>query len=66
MHSVAKAESQAIQVILASDGNTTAERQAHEAIVKENKLDKNRYVLSQTLGLHYSVEKLPFAALIDS
>ena len=50
-----------LRIVLASDG----ERKDHEAFVEKYALDVERYVLSQSLGLAFLVEKLPFAVLID-
>jgi len=68
--SVMNVEKKTAQIILASDvGNSDKESgseiKLHEAFVKQFQLPADRYVLSQTLGLSFMVEKLPFAALID-
>lgn len=65
VRSVAKAESAAIDVLFASDGNSDKEKQAHEHMIREQDIDPDSYILSQTLGLAWVVEKLPFAALVD-
>lgn len=65
VRSVARAESTAIDVLFASDGNSDKEKQAHEHMIREQGIDPDSYVLSQTLGLAWVVEKLPFAALVD-
>ncbi len=54
-----------LQVILASDGDTTEDRQQHLQLISAHNLAKDRYVISKRLGLAFVVEKLPFAALID-
>lgn len=65
VHSVARAESSAIEVLFASDGNSDKQKQAHEQMIREQGIDPDSYILSQTLGLAWVVEKLPFAALLD-
>ena len=50
-----------LRIVLASDG----ERKDHEIFVEKYAIDVERYVLSQSLGLAFMVEKLPFAVLID-
>ena len=56
-----EAKEKPLRIILASDG----ERKDHENFVENFSIDTERYVLSQSLGLAFLVEKLPFAALID-
>ena len=51
-----------IDLIFASDGGSIFE---HQTYVKDLALDNYRYVLSESLGIHYGVSKLPFALLID-
>ena len=52
-----------IDLIFASDGGSIFE---HQAYVKDLSLDYYPYVLSESLGIHYGVSKLPFALLIDN
>jgi len=68
--SVMNSEKKSAQIILASDADnrnneSSSELKQHELFVKEFELPADHYVLSQTLGLSFMVEKLPFAALID-
>ena len=51
-----------IDLIFASDGGSIFE---HQNYVKDLALDNFPYVLSESLGIHYGVSKLPFALLID-
>ena len=51
-----------IDLIFASDGGSIFE---HQTYVKDLALDNFPYVLSESLGIHYGVSKLPFALLID-
>ncbi len=57
--SLAKHES--LRLIFASDGDS---EESHRSYVRDLGLDAYPYVLSQTLGLHYGVSKLPFALLL--
>ncbi len=50
-----------MDVILASDGDVTAQRE----FVRAQGLDAIPYVVSAALGLAYQVSRLPFAALLD-
>jgi methylamine dehydrogenase accessory protein MauD len=50
-----------MDVILASDGDTTEQRE----FVRSQGLDGIPYVVSAALGLAYQVSRLPFAALLD-
>lgn len=59
--SAAKSESDWLNIILASDGNT----QDHQGFVKQYKLDSFPYVVSEMLGKTYGVAKLPYAVLIN-
>jgi methylamine dehydrogenase accessory protein MauD len=54
-----------LQLILASDGDSAAERLQHQEFLRMHQLEQARYVISKPLGLAFVVEKLPFAALID-
>lgn len=58
---VASAEDDRLDVVLASDGDESAQRQ----MVKDQGLDAFPLVLSTELGLAFGVSKLPHAALID-
>ena len=51
-----------LDVVLASDGDPVEHRQ----FVLEHELRDFSYVVSPALGLSYQVNRLPFAALIDS
>jgi len=57
---VASAEHDRLDVVLASDGDESAQRQ----MVKDQGLDAFPLVLSTKLGLAFGVSKLPHAALI--
>ena len=50
-----------MDVILASDGDPTAQRE----FVRAQALEEIPYVVSAALGLAYQVSRLPFAALLD-
>jgi methylamine dehydrogenase accessory protein MauD len=50
-----------LDVILASDGDLTEQRD----FVRAQGLERLPYVVSAALGLAYQVSRLPFAALID-
>lgn len=65
VQSVAAAESASIATVFASDGDSDKEKAAHTQLIKGQAINPDNYVLSQTLGLAWVVEKLPFAALID-
>ncbi len=67
VHSVeaSEAKNHPLQLILASDGETTQEQQQHREFIALHQLTESRYVISSKLGLAFLVEKLPFAALID-
>jgi methylamine dehydrogenase accessory protein MauD len=60
LKSAAKAESDWMDVILASDGELD-----HRAYVKRKGLQDFPYVVSEILGKTYGVAKLPYAVLID-
>lgn len=68
--SVMQAEKKTAQILLASDSESTSvsssEYKEHERFIQDYQLPADRYVLSRPLGLSFMVEKLPFAALIDS
>lgn len=61
LRSAAQAESDWIELVLASDGMT----QDHKGFVAKHKLDAYPYVVSEILGKTYGVAKLPYAVLID-
>lgn len=50
-----------VEFLVGSDG---AELD-HERFVREQRLDRSRYVVSQQLGLAFQIPKLPYAVLID-
>tara|TARA_R110001592_G_scaffold363372_1_gene685971 strand:+ start:75916 stop:76539 length:624 start_codon:yes stop_codon:yes gene_type:complete len=60
--SIGNAESDWLDVILASDG----ELQAHHDYIEQHNLSANVYVSSEILGKQYAVSKLPYAVLIDN
>ncbi|MDE2305559.1 MAG: methylamine dehydrogenase accessory protein MauD [Gammaproteobacteria bacterium] len=51
-----------LEIVLASDGETAAQRE----FVTAQKLDDFPYLVSTPLGMAYQVSRLPFAALIDA
>ena len=51
-----------LEIVLASDGDLTPQRD----FILAQHLEAFPYVVSTTLGLAYQVNRLPFAALIDS
>jgi len=51
-----------LRVVYASDGPASE----HEAFARTHRLDATEYVLSETLGLHFAVAKLPYAVLLDA
>jgi methylamine dehydrogenase accessory protein MauD len=59
--SMVAAESPAIELVLASDG----EAREHERFVRGHHLNGLPYVLSSELGMTYRIGKLPYAVLID-
>ena len=63
VQSVAKDEQATIQILYSSDGETEA---THRRYAEEQDIPASRYVLSTELGLALGVNKLPFAALLDS
>jgi len=67
VRSVARAEhgDRPLQLVVASDGDSDADRREHRAFLDTHALPPSHYVLSKSLGLAFLVEKLPFAALID-
>jgi methylamine dehydrogenase accessory protein MauD len=61
LRSTQAAESKWLDVILASDGDETAQRR----FIAERQLTDFPYVLSTDLGMTFKVSRLPFAVLID-
>ena len=61
LKSASQAEREWLQVVLASDGESTQ----HLAFYREAKLTEFPYVLSSDLGMTYRVSRLPYAVLID-
>lgn len=61
LKSASRAESDWLDVILASDGA----EQDHAAYVRRKELDGFPYVVSELLGKTYGVSKLPYAVLVD-
>ncbi len=54
-------QSGGVRLVYASDGPSDD----HRAFVRERGLDETEYVLSESLGLHFAVSKLPYAVLLD-
>jgi methylamine dehydrogenase accessory protein MauD len=61
LKSSARTESNWLEIMLASDGETTE----HERFSNAHSLGDFPYILSQELGMAYRVGKLPYAVLID-
>lgn len=61
LKSSANAESDWVDLVLASDGNN----QDHQGYISQYDLEKYPYVVSELLGKTYGVAKLPYAILID-
>jgi methylamine dehydrogenase accessory protein MauD len=61
--SLRAAEGGRLRLVVASDGGTRAE---HAEFVREQHLERERYVLSGALGLAWQVPRLPYAALFDA
>jgi methylamine dehydrogenase accessory protein MauD len=61
LKSAAQAEREWLEVVLASDGESTQ----HLAFYGEAKLQQFPYVLSADLGMTYRVSRLPYAVLMD-
>lgn len=65
--SLVSSEKQRMRLLFASDGaETDADVQRHRDYVEELKISSYPYVVSQALGMHYQVSKLPFALLIGA
>ncbi|MGI9293657.1 MAG: thioredoxin fold domain-containing protein [Pseudomonadales bacterium] len=61
LKSVKAAESDWLDIILASDGNLDE----HRKLIQQQGLSGEVYVSSETLGKQYGISKLPYAVLID-
>jgi methylamine dehydrogenase accessory protein MauD len=61
LKSAARAESDWMSVVLASDGD----KQDHKGYVREYGLEAYPYIVSELLGKSYGVSKLPYAVVID-
>ena len=61
LKSAARAESDWLRVVLASDGD----EQDHRGYIERKGLQQFPYVVSELLGKTYGVAKLPYAVLID-
>lgn len=57
----ALAKSENVNLVFASDGDDLSQ---HEAYANDLGLIDHAYVISEALGMHYQVSKLPFALLI--
>jgi methylamine dehydrogenase accessory protein MauD len=54
-------QSESVRLVHASDGPS----EDHRRFVRERGLEEVEYVLSESLGLHFAVSKLPYAVLLD-
>jgi methylamine dehydrogenase accessory protein MauD len=61
LKSASQAEHEWLEVVLASDGDSTQ----HLGFYVDSKLQQFPYVLSSDLGMTYRVSRLPYAVLID-
>lgn len=61
LRSASQAEKGWLEVVLASDGDSTQ----HLAFYRDQKLNQFPYVLSADLGMTYRVSRLPYAVLLD-
>ncbi len=61
LRSTARSEQSWLRVVLASDG----ERTAQEKFYRQTKLEDFPYVLSTELGMAFKVSRLPYAVLLD-
>ncbi len=59
--SAARAERGWLDVVFASDGDSSE----HRALVTRYGLEGFRYVMSEVLGMSYGISKLPYGVLID-
>ena len=65
--SLVNSEKHRMRLVFASDGAETEDDiQRHRDYVDELNISAYPYVISQALGMHYQVSKLPFALLIDA
>lgn len=62
LRSIARAEEERLEIVLASDGPPAE----HERFVARAGLERFVYVLSAPLGVAHKVSKLPYAVLIDA
>jgi methylamine dehydrogenase accessory protein MauD len=60
--SIQSSESKSLNVVLASDGESSK----HLDFIKKHEITNFPYVLSQPLGTTYRVSRLPFAVVLDS
>jgi methylamine dehydrogenase accessory protein MauD len=58
-------ETHSARLYYVSDLGSESEQEAHQQLVKKYHIAPDDYLISRELGLTYSVEKLPFAVLID-
>lgn len=59
---VVSEQSPGVRIVYASDGAV----EDHERFVREHGLERCDYAISETLGIHFAVAKLPFAVLLDA
>ncbi|MNR30179.1 Methylamine utilization protein MauD [compost metagenome] len=59
--SIAKEQSDRLDVVFVSDGDMDAQ----QALIREHKLEDATYVVGPEVGMTYQIGKLPYAALID-
>ncbi len=65
--SLIHSEKNRMRLVFASDGaETEADLQRHRDYVDELEITAYPYIISQALGMHYQVSKLPFALLIGA
>ena len=65
--SLVKSESSRMRLVFASDGaETEQDLQQHHNYVKDLNIAAYPYLVSQALGMHYEVSKLPFAILVGA
>jgi methylamine dehydrogenase accessory protein MauD len=62
MSGMAAAESRWLRIVLVSDGGDVAD---HTTLIRRMRLDGLRYVLSQEVGMAFSIAKLPYGVLLD-
>jgi methylamine dehydrogenase accessory protein MauD len=61
LRSIARAESNWLRLVFASDGDPGQ----HAEFRKKNRLEDSAYVLSPELGMTYEIGKLPYGVLLD-